>query len=89
MVKAQALAVVNATSSGSDYLKRLDLQLRNGMDLHLISGSRSRDGWHVPEDIERRARTTTVIAECGHLMMLESPQKFANAVVSCISDRTT
>lgn len=85
-LKAQAQAVVNATSSSSDYLKRLEVQLRNGLELHLISGSRSRDGWHIPDRIERGARSSTVIAECGHLMMLESPQKFANAVVNCISD---
>jgi len=83
-LKAQARAVVEATSSSSDYLESLRRQLQYGLDLHLISGSISREDWHVPVDIERAARTNTVIADCGHLMMLQSPDKFARAVLNCI-----
>ena len=83
-LKTQARAVVEATSETSDFLKQLRSQLENGLQLHLIAGSRSRDSWHVPTDIEAAAKTVTLIPDCGHLMMLESPTLFAETVLNVI-----
>lgn len=84
-LKAQARAVVEATSDESGFIEQLKLQLMNGLNLHLIAGSDSRDDWHVPRDIEAAAKSVTLIPSTGHLMMLESPSDFANAVLSGIA----
>lgn len=83
-LKAQARAVTEATSEASDFLIQLRTQLANGLELHLIAGSLSRDSWYVPADIEAAAKSVTVIPDCGHLMMLESPAIFAQTVLNVI-----
>lgn len=83
-LKAQARAVVEATAEDSGYIKKLNAQLLNGLELHLIAGENSRDSWHVPKDIEQAAKSVTLLPGAGHLMMLESPSDFASAVLSAI-----
>lgn len=80
-LRAQASAVVKATSGNSGFLAQLRRQVKNGLQLHLIAGSRSRDNWHVPADIEASAESVTLVPDCGHLMMLESPARFVDAVL--------
>lgn len=84
-LKAQARAVVEATSETSGFLQQLEAQLSSGLEIHLIAGSNSRDGWHVPTNIEVAAKTVTLIPDCGHLMMLQSPRKFAETVLNVIT----
>lgn len=83
-LKAQASAVVDATSAASDFLTQLRSQLGNGLVLHLVAGSRSRDSWHLPADIEASAKSVTLIPDCGHLMMLESTEIFAETILNLI-----
>lgn len=83
-LKAQARAVVNATSDNSGFIECLMDRLENGLALHMISGSNSRNAWHVPPEVEAAAKTDTLIHESGHLMMLQSPSKFADAVLGCL-----
>lgn len=83
-LRAQASAVVGATSESSGFLTRLRALLHNGLQLHLIAGARSRESWHVPADIEASAKTVTLLPDCGHLMILESPERFVEAVLNVI-----
>ena len=82
-LRAQARAVVEATGR-EDYLDDLRAALEDGLALHLVAGERSRDGWHVPADVESAARSSTLMPGCGHLTMLESPDGFAAAVTGAI-----
>jgi len=80
-LKAQAGAVVSATSDQSDFLDRLNAQIKKGLELHLVAGSNSRNDWHVPQYIIDNARSFTLIPDTGHLMMLQSPEMFAQAII--------
>jgi len=84
-LKAQARAVVEATSQHSNYLSALSKLLSEGLDLHLLAGSRSREQWHVPRNIEAKAKSVTLLPERGHLMMLESPAEFAETILDLIA----
>ena len=81
-VRLQARAVVEATD-GPSWRRSLSELVGSATPLHLIAGARSVDGWHVPIEVRRRADTFTVIPDVGHLMMLESPDGFARAVLGC------
>ena len=83
-LKAQAHAVVAATSDSSGFLKNLRDCLAEGLVLHMISGSNSRQGWSVPLDIEAAAQSVTLMQDFGHLMMLQSPSKFADVVMGAV-----
>lgn len=83
-LKAQARAVVNATSDSSGFIESLRDRLAKGLVLHMISGSNSREDWNVPPDIEAAAKTVTLIRDSGHLMMLQSPSKFAEVVMGVV-----
>ena len=82
-LRAQAAAVVEATGR-EDYLADLRDALADGLALHLLAGDRSRDGWHVPADVEHDARSSVTLPGRGHLMMLESPEAFAAAVMDAV-----
>jgi len=83
-LKAQARAVVKATSDRSGFIGDLMDRLEKGLVLHMISGANSRIDWHVPSAIKAAAKTDTVIHGSGHLMMLESPSKFAQVVLNTL-----
>ncbi len=80
-VRAQARAVVAATGR-ADYLAMVRRLLDGGLPLHLIAGERSRAGWHVPGWVVRLAASNADIADSGHLMMIEAPERFAGAILS-------
>ena len=79
-IKAQAKAVVEATST-SDYLNKLRELIQRGYAVHLVAGERSRPDWDVPAWVEKQASSMTTIQNRGHLMMLESPEEFANTIL--------
>tara|TARA_R110002012_G_scaffold93604_1_gene227124 strand:- start:1599 stop:2357 length:759 start_codon:yes stop_codon:yes gene_type:complete len=83
-IKAQAKAVVEATKP-SEYLRTLSRLMESGLAVSLIAGSRSSDSWDVPDWLIRTCTMRINIADTGHLMMAESPARFARAVQTCIA----
>lgn len=79
-LRTQARAVVAATGVPA-YLDAVRGILDGGVPLHLVAGSRARSGWNVPDWIATRAASNVDIPNTGHLMMLEAPQAFADAIL--------
>jgi pimeloyl-ACP methyl ester carboxylesterase len=48
--------------------------------VHLLAGEHSRAGWDMPHWAAQQAASVSVLAGVGHLMMLEDPQGFAQAL---------
>ncbi|KTT76144.1 alpha/beta fold hydrolase [Sphingomonas endophytica] len=84
-LRTQARAVVSATAA-EEYLEQLRAVVASGVPVHLVAGARSRHGWNVPEWLSARATSDTVIADTGHLMMLENPQLFADTLLRNLDD---
>ena len=84
-IRAQARAVVAATGEAA-FLDDLRVAAKSGLPIHLLAGARSRAGWNVPDWLAHKATTDTVIPGTGHLMMLEQPQLFADAVLTNLAD---
>lgn len=80
-VRAQARAVVAATGR-AEYLDMVRRLLDAGPPFHLIGGARSRAGWDVPDWVARKATSNSDVAGTGHLMMLDAPDRFADAIMS-------
>lgn len=78
-LRAQARAVVACTGSPA-FLDDVRTLLDGGLRLHLLAGTRSRARWSVPEWVVARAASATEVPG-GHLMMLEDPARFAQAVL--------
>lgn len=73
-LQAMARSVVEETGAPS-YLDRVrEVFARH--PVHLIAGERSRSGWDVPEWAWRQAASTTIIAQAGHLPMVDDRQGF-------------
>lgn len=83
-VRMQARAVVGATSQPA-YLEAVRGLLDSGLPFHLLSGARSRPDWDVPAWVAAAATSDTVMADVGHLMMLEDPDAFARAVLQALA----
>ena len=79
-IKAQAKAVVEATNTPT-YLNKLRELLQRGHAVHLVAEERSRPDWDVPAWVEQQASSMTTIKGRGHLMMLESPEEFADTIL--------
>jgi lipase len=77
-LQAMARSVVELTAPASyqDGLRRVFAS----HPVHLLAGARSREGWHVPRWAEQAAASQALIADAGHLMMLEQPQSFLSAL---------
>ncbi|MEW6345173.1 MAG: alpha/beta hydrolase [Paraburkholderia sp.] len=73
-----AASVVEITGRAS-YLEMIDGWI-DTIPLHLLSGERSAAGWHVPPWVRQRAASYTELPGCGHLMMMEKPRRFAEAI---------
>jgi pimeloyl-ACP methyl ester carboxylesterase len=78
-LRAQARAVVSATSHPK-YLQTVARILDAKTPMHLVAGQRSRGAWSIPGWVVARTGGVTEIAGTGHLMMLENPEQFANAI---------
>lgn len=86
-IKAQAKAVVAATEKSS-YLEQLSHLISSGLPVNLIAGSKSVEGWDVPDWLTRTCTMRINIADTGHLMMAENPAQFASAVQTCAAYST-
>lgn len=82
-IKAQAKAVVEATSTEA-YLDKLRDLIQSGLPVHLIAGEKSRAAWDLPAWAEQMSSSMTTVKNRGHLMMLESPEEFANTIVKVL-----
>lgn len=78
-VLAMARAVVEETSAPR-YLEAVHEVVTRGTALHLLAGACSAPAWDVPAWVRSAARGVTELAGTGHLMMLESPRAFCEAV---------
>lgn len=81
-VSAMAKSVVEITAS-PEYLDGVMTVLNNGTRVHLIAGARSRDAWDVPAFVLDNA-DMTLVPDTGHLVTIESPQAFADALATLI-----
>lgn len=84
-LRNQAQAVVAATGQ-PEYLADVRYLLDSGLRLNLIAGERSRAEWHVPNWVMAAAARDCDLPGCGHLLMLEDPNGFADAVLAGLSD---
>ncbi|MGS1000977.1 alpha/beta fold hydrolase [Burkholderia glumae] len=53
--------------------------------VYLLSGERSHDNWHLPGWAVELCAGREVLADCGHLMMLEAPAAFSAAIEGFLS----
>ena len=83
-IKAQARAVVAATAP-AQYLKDLRNTMESVLPVYLIGGCNSGDSWDTPDWANRLCRLRINITDTGHLMMVESPERFANSVKLAIA----
>lgn len=78
-VHAMAKAVVRDTGEPG-YLASVRDVLGNGTPLHLVAGERSSSGWDLPSWVRSAAAGMVVLPGVGHMMMLEAPAQFCEAV---------
>jgi len=79
-VRASAVAIVEATSR-PEY-ERLLQRVFARHPVHLVSGERSRAGWHVPAWAAAAAASDDVMAGVGHMMALEDPARFGTLIAT-------
>jgi pimeloyl-ACP methyl ester carboxylesterase len=82
-IKAQAIAVVEATRPEA-YLETIRKLMRSELRVNLIAGARSADDWDVPDWANRLCSMRVNIEGVGHLMMAESPDRFAASILACV-----
>lgn len=85
-VQAVARSVVEITAR-PEYLKGLREVLDAGIQMHLIAGERSRDGWDVPSFVLDRAASFQIQPGVGHMLMLEEPEEFLVLVSNAIDTK--
>ena len=78
-----ARSVVKETADPA-YLDNVKNLMKYGMPLHLVAGSRSAEKWNVPEWVRQGAASSLVLADCGHMMMLENPDLFCNSLMELL-----
>ncbi|WP_275761091.1 alpha/beta fold hydrolase [Ralstonia pseudosolanacearum] len=79
-LQAMARAVVRETAVPA-YLETLRGLMSRGLPFHLLAGSRSAAAWHVPDWVRQHAQGSTELPDCGHMMMLEQPDLFCQAIL--------
>lgn len=82
-LQAMARAVVKETADQA-YLNTVRKLMKYSIPLHLVAGSRSAEKWNVPEWIRQGAASNLILAECGHMMMLEDPDLFCNSLLELL-----
>ncbi|MCZ4279200.1 alpha/beta hydrolase [Kiloniella laminariae] len=81
-IQAEARAVVQATDD-PEYLEIIKELMISDLPFGLIAGENSAAGWDVPKWVREMATQDIVIPDTGHLMMLQDPEAFAQAVLDC------
>lgn len=66
------------------YLETVRGLMSRGVPFHLVAGSRSVAGWHVPDWVRQRAHGNAELPDCGHMMMLEQPDLFCQTLLSLL-----
>jgi len=84
-VHAMARDVIEATTLPT-YLETVRETFAE-VPVHLVAGAWSRDGWDVPPWALDAAASLTLIPDAGHLMMLEQPGAFADAVTRVLTEQ--
>lgn len=83
-MQAMARSVVQITAN-PHYLDDVLTVLNNGTRVHLIAGERSRGAWDVPDFVLDNAEMT-LLPDTGHLITIESPQAFAEALATLTAE---
>ncbi len=83
-IHAMSKAIMEETGDPS-YLDMIRRVVERGVPIHLIAGERSAEAWDVPDFVRAAARSSTAIADAGHLMMLEQPDAFCRGVDSILA----
>ena len=83
-IQNMARAIITGTS-GADYLQRVTGILQKEIPIHLLAGEKSNPGWDVPMLVRDAAASYTIIPTTGHLMMLENPVAFCQAVEKIVT----
>ncbi|HZZ64527.1 MAG TPA: alpha/beta hydrolase [Candidatus Baltobacteraceae bacterium] len=81
-MRAMAKSVIETTGKPK-FLDDVMTVLNNGTPMHLIAGERSRQAWDVPPFVLDNAPLTT-LPNTGHLITIESPSAFAQAVAELV-----
>jgi len=82
-LRAMGRSVVEVTG-GEDY----PALLRGVFDRHpvyLLAGERTRQDWNVPDWAVECCAGMKVMPGCGHLMMVERPQEFAETIAALLA----
>jgi pimeloyl-ACP methyl ester carboxylesterase len=79
-----AKAVVKETDD-PQFLLDLEQLLNRGLNIHLIAGEKSAEGWDVPKVVQAKAKSSTTLPNVGHMMMLEEPGVFWDSVYAILS----
>ena len=82
-IKHQATAVIEATED-DQYLFNMRTLMKSQTPVYLISGALSSEGWNTPNWANALCSKRINITGVGHLMMVESPETYADAVLNCI-----
>lgn len=82
-VRAMGRAVVEATGHPS-YLAAVEAVF-DRIPVHLVAGARSLSGWNVPDWAKTKAASLTAIPNTGHMMMVEDPTAFTDALKRCLA----
>jgi pimeloyl-ACP methyl ester carboxylesterase len=83
-IRAQARAVVQATGN-DEYLSSIRDLLASSMPVYLVAGARSASAWHVPDWANQGCTLRINVPNCGHLLMVEDPTRFAESVITCLN----
>lgn len=78
-VQATARSVLEVTGAPA-YEQVIKGVFGGPVPVHLVAGERSRAGWDVPDWAAAAAASETILPG-GHLMMMESPDRFVATVV--------
>ncbi|WP_457362988.1 alpha/beta fold hydrolase [Pseudomonas sp. TE3610] len=81
-LQAMAKSVV-AITGAPDYPEQLQ-RLFEGTPVHLLAGGRSVAGWDIPGWARSASHGLTLLADRGHLMMLEDPAGFAQCLAAIL-----
>src|SRR6218665_3859079 len=82
-VQSMAQAVVKETADPA-FLTEVRGLLDKKIPVWLLAGEKSASGWDVPTWVRQAAHTYVTIPETGHMMMLEKPKEFCDALRSML-----